>query len=55
MPLSPTPGLTVRETAALAGVPKAAVDKVIETEVLRATLVASEDGVARRRLPSRTR
>ena len=43
----------MRETAALAGVSKAAVDKAIETEVLRAELVPSEDGVIRRRLPAR--
>ena len=51
--MTPDSALTVRETAALAGVPKAAVDKAIETEVLRAALGPSEDGVARRRLPPR--
>ena len=50
--MTPDPTLTVRETAALAGVPKAAVDKAIETEVLRATLGTSEDGVPRRHLPA---
>ena len=49
----PDSTLTVRETAALAGVPKAAVDKAIETEVLRAALGPSDDGVTRRRLPAR--
>ena len=51
--MAPDPALTVREIAALAGVPKAAVDKAIETEVLRAALVPSDDGVNRRRLPAR--
>ena len=51
--MTPDSALTVRETAALAGVPKAAVDKAIETEVLRAALGPSEDGVPRRRLPAR--
>lgn len=51
--MTPDSALTVRETAALAGVPKAAVDKAIETEVLRAALEPSDDGVARRRLPAR--
>ena len=49
----PDPALTVRETAALAGVSKAAVDKAIETEVLGAALGPSKDGVTRRRLPAR--
>lgn len=51
--MTPDSALTVRETAALAGVPKAAVDKAIETEVLRAALGPSENGVNRRRLPAR--